>query len=167
MEVIFSNHLGLNKVEVDNREMISLNPVERGPGKSSLHIPKDGKIIINLCIGGKWCPIALDTFLPVHDVEKASSGGSSSMRTLPKSNLAFAKPGRGKSLWLAYLEKAFAKACGNYHAISGGEIVEAFSVLTGCPTEVINFNDDNFNSDITWGKLLSYSSSCFPWGPGQ
>ena len=166
MEVIFSNHLGLNKVEVDNREMISLNPVERGPGKSSLHIPKDGKIIINLCIGGKWCPIALDTFLPVHDVEKASSGGSSSMRTLPKSNLAFAKPGRGKSLWLAYLEKAFAKACGNYHAISGGEIVEAFSVLTGCPTEVINFNDDNFNSDITWGKLLSYSSSKFPMGAG-
>ena len=28
MEVIFSNHIGLNKVEVDNREMISLNQVE-------------------------------------------------------------------------------------------------------------------------------------------
>ena len=166
MEVIFSNHLDSNNAEFDNGEMSSVNPVEREPKKSSLHIPENGKIVINLCIGGKWSRITLDTFLPVHDVEKATTSGSSSMRTLPKSNLAFAKPGRGKSLWLAYLEKAFAKACGNYHAISGGEIVEAFSVLTGCPTEVINFNDDNFNSDITWGKLLSYSSSKFPMGAG-
>ena len=51
-------------------------------------------------------------------------------------------------------------------AISGGEIVEAFSVLTGCPTEVLSLNDENFDSDITWGKLLSYASCNFPMGAG-
>ena len=51
-------------------------------------------------------------------------------------------------------------------AISGGEIVEAFSVLTGCPTEVLSLNDEHFDSDITWGKLLSYASCNFPMGAG-
>jgi hypothetical protein len=35
------------------------------------------------------------------------------------------------------VEKAYAKAHGSYHAISGGYISEGLLDLTGCPTETI------------------------------
>ena len=131
-------------------------------------IPGTGKLELQLCIHGKWTNIAVDTLLPVKPVE---STASTNQRFLLEEfgtqfGAAYAKPGPGSSLWVAYLEKAYAKACGSYQAISGGEIVEAMSVLCGCPTEVISLNDSTFDSEIVWARLLSFLSSGFPMGCG-
>ena len=175
MQQIFSYHLNNTTYLSDNNNN---NNNDNNNIKRNMCIPKDGKLVINLCLHGEWEAISIDNFLPIRvnnnkkangsnsSTSSSSTSSSSSYRKLPKSNLAFAKPGRGNSLWLAFLEKAYAKACSNYMAISGGEIVEAFSVLTGCPTEVLSLNDENFDSDITWGKLLSYASCNFPMGAG-
>ena len=40
-------------------------------------------------------------------------------------------------LWPSLVEKAYAKAHGCYHAISGGWVAEALFDLTGCPTETL------------------------------
>jgi len=179
MQQVFAHHLNkksyttkdINSIvnhNVNNRETLNSN--------NNMYIPEDGKLVINLNLSGKWQAITIDNYLPIHDDSRrnndgnglgfSSSSSSSVSNKVIKSNLVFAKPGRGNSLWLAYLEKAYAKACGNYHAISGGEIVEALSVLTGYPTEVLSLDDENFESDITWAKLLSYSSCNFPMGAG-
>jgi hypothetical protein len=42
----------------------------------------------------------------------------------------FAKP-HGKELWVALLEKAFAKFLGNYHLLDGGYMLYGLQVLTG------------------------------------
>lgn len=132
------------------------------------NIPDNGRLDLQLCIHGKWTNIEVDTLLPV----KALDAKTQTKRrdTLDHLGIPFvttyAKPGPGNSLWVAYLEKAYAKACGSYNAISGGEIVEAMGVLCGCPTEVISLNSSSFDSEITWGRLLSFVSAGFPMGCG-
>ena len=63
---------------------------------------------------------------------------------------------KDRQLWVAIMEKAYAKAHGSYRAISGGWIAEGLFDLTGYPTETIWMEDRNFDSETTWGRLLSF-----------
>ena len=131
-------------------------------------IPTNGKLDVQLCIDGKWTSVVVDTFLPVKTIEsKTAAKQRSALEQFGMQFAAtYAKPGAGNSLWVAYLEKAYAKACGSYQAISGGEIVEAMGVLCGCPTEVICLNGPTFDSEVVWARMLSFLSSGFPMGCG-
>jgi Calpain family cysteine protease len=59
-------------------------------------------------------------------------------------------------------EQAFAKAHGSYHAISGGYTKDAFTALTGAPTEVLLLDGTSFDSERAWLRLLSFAESRFP-----
>ena len=69
----------------------------------------------------------------------------------------------GKQLWPSLVEKAYAKAHGCYHAISGGWVAEALFDMTGCPTETLWLNaqgsafKDGLTPDVAWARLLSFA----------
>jgi len=86
-------------------------------------------------------------------------------RSLSSTDLAYSKA-KGNQLWVPYLEKAYAKIHGSYHAISGGHIAEAFLDLTGAPTLVYNFDHPSFSPKPFWSKLLSYRHQHLPMGCG-
>lgn len=48
----------------------------------------------------------------------------------------------GNELWVLLLEKVFAKINGSYMLLRGGWAFEGMSDLTGCPTENLDFEDD-------------------------
>lgn len=87
-----------------------------------------------LHINGIWKLFTLDECFPV----------------LPTSNkLAFSRTDQSE-LWVLLLEKAYAKAYGNYWNIVGGDPVHALRDLTGAPYDRIeNFADING----TWRKI--------------
>ena len=60
--------------------------------------------------------------------------------------------------------QAYAKAHGSYHAISGGHVREAMLDLTGAPTETIWMDHPEFDSEVTWARLLSFAQEGFPMG---
>jgi calpain-15 len=78
-----------------------------------------GKYSIRLFDGraGMWVTVTIDDLLPV---EKATG------------RLLFAQP-KGRELWVLLLEKAFAKFCGSYEGLNGGNEIWAFEALTGDP----------------------------------
>jgi hypothetical protein len=45
-------------------------------------------------------------------------------------------PRPGKELWVALLEKAFAKFVGSYHTLDGGHMLYGLQVLTSSPPVV-------------------------------
>ncbi|KAJ8907793.1 hypothetical protein NDN08_007897 [Rhodosorus marinus] len=109
--------------------------------------PSDiGKYSFRLFIDGQWQVYDIDDHLPMKG-------------DLP----AFSQTSRDQ-LWVPLLEKAYAKAHGSYWSISGGEIAEAMLELTACPTETISFSSSTFDSNETWERLVSFSSSQFPMG---
>eukprot|EP01036_Dinobryon_divergens_P038189 gene38189-50082_t len=71
---------------------------------------------------------------------------------------------KSSQLWVPFIEKAYAKIHGSYHAISGGHISEALWDLTGRPCETIDFSDTCFNSEDTWIRLVSFVAAGFPMG---
>ena len=74
----------------------------------------------------------------------------------------------GNQLWVPLVEKAYAKAHGSYHAISGGWISEGLLDLTGCPTETIELDAaEGFDSEQAWLRMLSYAAAGFPMGQGK
>ena len=82
---------------------------------------------------------------------------------------AYAKPGyvpqwafttsHDKEIWVMILEKAWAKAHGNYSRIIGGDSREALSALTGAPSLIINHS--NMSKNDFWKILLESSNKKF------
>jgi len=64
----------------------------------------------------------------------------------------------GNELWVLLLEKAFAKLNGSYMLLRGGWAYEGMADLTGCPTETIEFDDEEaqlmLRRDEIWPLLL-------------
>uniref|UniRef100_A0A0K0FKC4 Calpain-15 (inferred by orthology to a human protein) n=1 Tax=Strongyloides venezuelensis TaxID=75913 RepID=A0A0K0FKC4_STRVS len=110
----------------------------------------NGIYILSLCIDGMWKSIIVDDFFPCSPVNKRQ---------------IFAV-GRRNQLWVPLIEKAFAKAYGNYANLSAGTSAEGFSALTGCPTQQIDLQNEMFNecSDILWVKILSAKEAGFLMG---
>lgn len=65
----------------------------------------------------KFVNVAVDEFIPL---------------TAKDREMLFAQP-NGHELWVSMLEKAFAKFCGSYGALDGGQTGWAFNALTGDP----------------------------------
>jgi len=87
---------------------------------------------VKFYINGELCPVAVDDCFPCRDGQPAFS----------KSN--------GNELWVLILEKAWAKACGNYEKTVIGYASEALRALTGAP---VRFLDHEFEEDI-WQIIL-------------
>ena len=51
-------------------------------------------------------------------------------------SLLFAQP-KGQELWVVLIEKAFAKFCGDYASLDGGNEIWAFEALTGDPVHCL------------------------------
>lgn len=107
---------------------------------------------IRLFLDGEWQSVLVDDMLPCTNTSRSLDPG-----------LAFSRAANCQ-LWVCLLEKAYAKAHGSYHAISGGEIAEALLDLTGAPTFSLNFDDPKFNLDVFWSRLVHYKKNQFPMG---
>jgi hypothetical protein len=81
---------------------------------------KEGIQVINAMILGNPTPIYVDDYLPFRGTSKTS--------------LYFAGVADDKSLWMAFMEKVWAKASGNYEIIEGGWSSESLRFLLGSPT---------------------------------
>ena len=86
-----------------------------------------GKYAIQLYdwLARKWVVLAVDDHLP------CTRGGKANEPTA-----LFAQP-HGREIWVALLEKAFAKLCGSYGALDGGQTAWALNALTGDPVFVL------------------------------
>jgi len=82
-----------------------------------------GKYSVRLYDGRakKWTVVTVDDNLPLLK-------GSTS--------LLFAQP-KGQELWVVLIEKAFAKFCGDYASLDGGNEIWAFEALTGDPVHCL------------------------------
>lgn len=60
----------------------------------------------------------------------------------------FSQP-HGDELWCLLLEKAFAKFCGSYHALEGGQVMWALEAMTGCV--VTSFSP--LDGESSWTQL--------------
>jgi len=87
---------------------------------------------VKFCINGQFKQVVVDDFLPVYK----SSG-----------KLAFSSTKDG-SIWLSLLEKAWAKVHGNYERTILGNVEDAYSIITGAPVHVIDYEieqkEENF-----------------------
>ena len=84
----------------------------------------EGIYRLKLCKNGVWSTVTIDDYAPCSE-----EGGPIFSKT------------RSHDLWLTLLEKAYAKVHGNYHTLRGGFTAEALMDLTGCPTEVFDFEE--------------------------
>ena len=100
-------------------------------------LPTDGKASFRLFLDGHWRDVTVDTQLPCLGSSSSSSSSSSTSNTSKKTKaassselpLAYSRPGPQGHLWVCLLEKAYAKAHGSYHAISGGWTSEVLSLI--------------------------------------
>jgi len=87
---------------------------------------EEGIYKIKICKGGIWHTVTIDDYFPC-----SLEGGPFFSRNMI-----------GNELWVLLLEKAYAKLHGNYFTLRGGYASEAFTDLTGCPTECWYFDDE-------------------------
>eukprot|EP00924_Labyrinthula_sp_SR-Ha-C_P013517 maker-scaffold_5-snap-gene-5.59-mRNA-1 protein AED:0.00 eAED:0.00 QI:257/1/1/1/1/1/3/207/532 len=85
-------------------------------GKYKVRLYNDGK--------NEWEYVTVDDFLPLKKTAGKKAGD------LEDTQFVFAEA-QGNELWVAILEKAFAKFRGSYAALKGGNVVYAFRCLTG------------------------------------
>ena len=125
-----------------------------------------GAYQVRFCKGGRWVTVTVDDFFPVHK----DSG-----------RLAFSHSPNNE-LWVALVEKAYAKLHGSYAAIESGSICDAFQDLTGAPAERIEMHveqmskfslaqahknsggDERQQQEILWATILSFRQSKFLMG---
>ena len=105
---------------------------------------------MKLCLMGDWVTLVLDDFFPCY----------------PLGDPIF-NQNHTREFWLLLVEKAYAKAKGNYMSLMNGDIKEALMDLTGCPSFKFDLNDNEVDlwDDIrkwhNYGYLLSISTGAF------
>jgi calpain-15 len=99
---------------------------------------EEGIYKIKICKGGVWIHVVIDDYFPC-----SIEGGPFFSRNMI-----------GNELWVLLLEKAYAKVHGNYFTLRGGYASEAFTDLTGCPTECWYFDDEISQQMISDGKFF-------------
>eukprot|EP01051_Picozoa_sp_SAG22_P008164 SAG22_NODE_607_length_8603_cov_4.554327_4_plen_139_part_00 len=76
--------------------------------------------LVRLFLDGEWQATCVDAHLPCLPETDAKPGGRRGTGANPE-RLAFSRAA-GRVLWCPLVEKAYAKAHGCYHAISGGQV---------------------------------------------
>lgn len=126
-------------------------------------LQETGMLQFRLCVSGIWSVVTIDDALPCF----AMNG-----------QLCYSQSPNGR-LWVPYLEKAIAKVCKSYRALTSGRSVEAFSLLTGAPVQDFPLDVEGrpslLDEDELWATLLSaydlrflIAASCGrPSGPSQ
>ena len=128
-------------VVAQRHDLIARLFVDTAPARS-------GCYLLRLFLDGQWRHVVVDDQLPcIPNPNRAHLAG--------EVGLAFSRTSN-QQLWVCLLEKAYAKAHGSYHAISGGEISEALVDLCGMPTHTLHFDSPNFNLQDLWTQLLRY-----------
>eukprot|EP01060_Flectonema_neradi_P007555 TRINITY_DN15296_c0_g1_i2.p1 TRINITY_DN15296_c0_g1~~TRINITY_DN15296_c0_g1_i2.p1 ORF type:complete len:1028 (+),score=176.93 TRINITY_DN15296_c0_g1_i2:90-3173(+) len=87
-----------------------------------------GAYRVSLCANGWWSWYLVDDYVPVFDVAGSSQ-------------IAFARNSDPSALWTSILQKAYAKVCGGYNAITQGNVGTMFEDLTGMPFEIFDWGD--------------------------
>lgn len=84
-----------------------------------------GKYVLRLYDGAKekWEIITIDDHIPCQSAPYEATGGCCPYFSRPKNN----------ELYVMLLEKAFAKFCGGYSALEGGQTIWAIKAMTGDP----------------------------------
>jgi hypothetical protein len=107
--------------------------------------------MLNICHGGEWHTVCVDDFLPC-----VSYGGSASGPVSSRSH--------SDALWVAMIEKSFAKLLGGYHGLSEVSTASALRDLSGCPcvTVSVPLTRDRHMLESAdrafWNRLAAYCS---------
>mmetsp|Transcript_141481 Transcript_141481/g.368605 ORF Transcript_141481/g.368605 Transcript_141481/m.368605 type:complete len:729 (-) Transcript_141481:619-2805(-) len=110
------------------------------PGQQK--VSNSGAYVVRLCLGGVWRDVLIDDRLP------CIGGGSY------YTQFAYCVTKR-LQLWASLVEKGFAKACGSYEALRGGEAGEALEMLTGWPCTLFIHGWHDFDAEVLWATLCS------------
>ena len=104
----------------------------------------EGIYLVRICHNGSWKTIMVDDCFPCTN----------------QGQLVFSQA-RGRQLYVPLIEKACAKLFGSYTNLISGTLIEGLQLLTGAPCDHINLetNDDTFDTDVVWAKLLSACES--------
>ena len=97
----------------------------------------NGLYRVKLCLGGTWRTLTIDDFFPCD-----AHGGPVYSRA------------KHEELWVLLLEKAHAKASGNFTRLRGGLAAEGLIDLTGLPTFRFKFNNVDHVKEVESGALF-------------
>jgi len=97
----------------------------------------NGLYRVKLCLGGAWRTVVVDDFFPCD-----AHGGPVYSRA------------KHEELWVLLLEKAHAKASGNFTRLRGGLAAEGLIDLTGLPTFRFKFNNVDHVKEVESGALF-------------
>lgn len=121
-----------------------------GGGRTAKELRAAGAWRVALCKDGWWTEVLVDDYLPCSDWQLAPIFGKNRE-----------EPGE---MWVAVMEKAYAKLHGSYAAIVGGDPLQALQDLTGFPYERFQFGTNNkagHGEDATFARLLDYDRRGF------
>lgn len=85
----------------------------------------EGIYRVRICKNGVWVDVLVDDLLPCEPLGGTLFAGC-----------------MNNEIWIALLEKAYAKVHGSYYLLQGGFVSEALQDLTGCPTSCYNLSDE-------------------------
>ena len=130
-----------------------LNPLIK-PGVDPDECIRNGFITFVLYKFGEWVEVSVDTLLPCNEESKP----------------IFAHGKDPNELWVALLEKAYAKLHGSYEALDGGSVTAALVDLTGGVGESIDMTDEDTVYEIAdgsfWKRLKRYNQKMPSKGGG-
>lgn len=125
--------------------LCALSSLAENPGLikrlfDTTHPNEFGVYAVWLNVDGMWTEFVLDDFFPVIDNGRGAV------------QFAFSRTSEDE-IWVMLLEKAYAKAYGNYHRIVGGDPVHALRDLTGAPFDRIEDMNEKSPDEI-WNKVV-------------
>ncbi|CAB3406438.1 unnamed protein product [Caenorhabditis bovis] len=100
---------------------------------------------VKVCVEGQWKVIIVDDYFPCY----------------PHTRTFGMAIGRRKQLWVPLIEKALAKAVGNYSKLYGASLTQGLSMLTGAACVNYNRPEQPADFDTFWAQLVSSKESGF------
>lgn len=112
-----------------------------------------GFVTCRFYIEGEWQEVKVDTRVPTR--EDSESGPN-----VPRV-AAYGRCKNPDEQWVQLVEKAYAKLCGgNYECLSGGNVADALTDLTGGSSQTIQFTtpavSDMIERGVLWGRVQRY-----------